>query len=489
MIVECGICGNAMEVGDDIADGQCVVCPHCGETSEFRRPSRVELPTDLSRKTDSLEEPSSAVPSDVTPRKTKLSLRPPQHTQQTSSGARRSNDYVRQVEARAIAEERKKRAARIKARLSNLIALLILAGLGYGGYVLWRTWQGGAKIELPHLGESRVEEPSTSGEALRESERQRELERERQREAKEAEEAKRRDDEQRRKEAYLSIVNGFAGAKLAYWGELPKNGRPGASEGTFGLAVPKGYDRCEYFRVDSQVGRLKVRLISEKSEPQEVAKSEYEKMMVEHGGFFLKDGRAYFVTVSKNKKVYRAPTGSNESFSPAKAIFGVAYPIVAERQIDTKERGFEVLFAADDKAEPVKVGDVPFDGEVGYAAFAEVARKIIADRRRNAIQPDFKAKKLKRTVVFYDGVYVAKGVNGETKVPRKWRSNVHNNTVEYHRYLGLCNEARRQEREQREAVEEAKKARREWNAKMNAQSTEYEIGQMLRTGVVTVKMK
>ena len=488
MIVECGICGNAMDVGDDIADGQRVVCPHCGEISEFRRPPRVELPTDFSRTTDSSEDSSN-----VPPRKTKLSLRPPQHSQEASSGARRSNDYVRQVEARAAAEARKKRAARIKARLNNLIALLVLAGLGYGGYVLWRTWQGGAKIELPHLGESRVEVPSPSGAtkdaALRDADRQRELERERQREAKEAEESKRRGDEQRRKEVYLSIVNGFAGAKLAYWGELPKNGRPGATEGTFGLAVPKGHDRCEYFRVDSHVGGLKVCLLSEKSEPQDVAKSEYEKMMVEHGGFFLKDGRAYFVTVSRNKKVYKAPTSRNESFSPAKSIFGVAYPIVAERQIDTKERGFDVLFAADDKAEPVKVGDVPFDGEVGYAAFAEVVRKIIADQRRNAIQPNFKAKTVKRTVVFYDGVYVAKGVNGETKVPRKWRSNVHNNTVEYNRYLGLCNEARRQEREQKEAVEEAKKARAEWNAKMKAQPTEYEIGQVLRAGVVTIRMK
>lgn len=484
MIVECGVCGNAMEVGDDIADGQRVVCPHCGETSEFRRPSRVELPTDLSRTTD-----SSGVPSDAPPRKAKLSLRPPQHSQEASSGARRSNDYVRQVEARANAEERKKRVARIKARLGNLIALLVLAGLGYGGYVLWRTWQGGVKIELPHLGESRVEEPSTTGESSREAERQRELERERQREAKKAEESKRRGDEQRRKDEYLSIVNGFAGAKLAYWGELPKSGRPGATEGTFGLAVPKGRDRCEYFRVDSHVGGLKVRLLSEKSEPQDVAKSEYEKMMVEHGGFFLKDGKAYFVTVSKDKKLWRAPTSRNESFSPAKSIFGVAYPIVAERKIDTKERGFAVLFAADEKAEPVKVEDVPFDGEVGYAAFAEVVHKIIADQRRNAIQPNFKAKTVKRTVVFYDGLYIAKGMNGETKIPRKWRSNVHNNTVEYNRYLGLCNEARRQEREQREAVEEAKKARAEWNAKMKAQPTEYEIEHALRAGVVTIKMK
>lgn len=472
MIITCGICGNDIELVGNVADGQHIRCPFCGKTSAYRKPSRIELP----------------------PRKPKLGVRRPQAGQETSAEAGRANDLVQQVEARADAKARKARAARRKALFSNVLALIILAGLGWGGYKGWRVWKGHGSFELPPAVGETLETAKPSAEeaepqetqvdvAEQEAARQRELARKRQREADEAE---RRAAEQKRATEYFAVRNEFAGAKLAYWGELPKARRPGAVEGTFGLAVPRGRGRCEYFQVLSRTDGVTVRRLSEKVPPQEISQTEYEKLMTEHGGFFLKDGTAYFVTASGNKKTWMAPTSRGASFSPAKAVFDAAYPILGERMLDTKGRGFEVFFALSDDSTPIRVGTVPFDGEIGYAAFADAAKDIIQGLRRNATPPKIKPRKVKRTVVFYDGSHIAKGMTGVTKIPRKWPTN---RTDGWSEYAQLRDEARRQEREVERAKEEVRRAKADWKAKMSEPPPESEIRRVLYAGVVTIKRK
>ena len=45
MKIQCGLCGEVIVIADDLADGQHVRCPYCGGETEFRKPSRIELPT------------------------------------------------------------------------------------------------------------------------------------------------------------------------------------------------------------------------------------------------------------------------------------------------------------------------------------------------------------------------------------------------------------------------------------------------------------
>lgn len=472
MIIKCGICDKEIEVVGNIADGQHVACPYCGGTSEYKKPSRIELPT----------------------KKPKLGVRRPQPRQEDSPEACRANNLVQQVEARAKAQERKARAARRKALFNNVVALLVLAGLGWGGYTVWRSMKSGRALELPPAVSDLLEKAKPTAdetesqealeeEAAQEAERQRELARKRQREA---EEAERRAAEKKRTQEYFAVRNGFSGAKLAYWGELPKEQRPGETEGTFGLVVPRGRGKCDYFQVVSRDGGVTVRRLSEKVPPQDVSQAEYEKMMTEHGGFFLKDGTAYFVTASGGTKTWMAPTSRNASFSPAKTLFDAAYPILDERLIDTKGRGFEVFFALSDDATPIRVGAVPFNGEIAYKAFADAAREILLGVRKKATPPAFKMRKVNRTVVFYDGSHIAKGMRGVTKIPRKWPTNRTDGLVEYAR---LRDEALRQEREIERAREEVQQAKAEWKAKMNKPPTDSEIQRVLYAGVVTIKRK
>ena len=44
MIIRCRACGEEMEVSSDVADGQHIKCPSCGEKTTCRKPTRIELP-------------------------------------------------------------------------------------------------------------------------------------------------------------------------------------------------------------------------------------------------------------------------------------------------------------------------------------------------------------------------------------------------------------------------------------------------------------
>lgn len=508
MIIKCGVCGQEMEVVGEIADGQVVQCPTCGEKTVYSKPARIDLPTGAARprKPSPVNEPENVedvpeLPPEVAQPKLRIRRRPPP-TLQTPG---RAPDLVSQVEARANAKVKQAKAQRRKAMFNNVFALLVLAGIGFGGYKAYRIWKSGEAVELPSSVESIVErlKPTdadaeqeaaatkrTAEDAARtEAERQRELERKRQREAKEAEEAERRAEEKKRLSEFFAVRNGFAGAKLAYWGELPKEQRPGECEGAFGLVIPRGRGRCEYFKIASRPDGLTVKRLSDKVPPKEIDRTEYEKLMTEHGGFFLKDGTAYFVTASGNKKIWTAPTSRGESFSPAKSVFGDAYPILGERLIETAGRGFEVYFALDDKAEPIKVGSVKFDGAVGYEAFEMAARDIVIRLKRRGEPPSLKVKKTKRTVVFYDGSHIAKGMNGVTKIPRKRPTNNTDSRRRWEEWYRLRDIAEREEREIQQKHDEVRRKRAEWQAKMNEPPSEFEIRRVLSAGVVTVKRK
>lgn len=45
MNIKCGLCGKDIVVADGLADGQHVQCPYCGGKSEYRKPTRIELPS------------------------------------------------------------------------------------------------------------------------------------------------------------------------------------------------------------------------------------------------------------------------------------------------------------------------------------------------------------------------------------------------------------------------------------------------------------
>ena len=50
MNIKCGLCGKDIVVADELTEGQHVLCPYCGGKSEYRKPTRIELPTGAERR-------------------------------------------------------------------------------------------------------------------------------------------------------------------------------------------------------------------------------------------------------------------------------------------------------------------------------------------------------------------------------------------------------------------------------------------------------
>ncbi len=341
MHIRCAVCGQELECNEVAEDGQSVVCPCCGKSFVYSKP--------------------------------KLGVRRPAQMTQTSDGASR---LVNQVEARANAERRRARLKRIKAFFNNVFALILLAGIGFGGYKAYEHFYGSEAESKEESLIARVESAAKREEETLRAElaRRKELTEKRQREM---EEAKKKE----KTRLFYETRESFAGARLGYWSELAKGRRPGASEGDFGLVVPVERGKCEYYKVSSRKGGVTVLRLSDTTEPQEISPSDYEQMMKSRGGFFLKEGVAYFVSPSGSKKSWPAPRGKGATFRPAQCVFGEAYAILEDRLFETGERCFDVYLSSDGAAGPVKVDTVRFDETVDYAAFARAASDLLLEIR------------------------------------------------------------------------------------------------------------
>ena len=60
MNIKCGLCGKDIVVADGLTDGQHILCPYCGGKSEYRKPTRIELPTGAERRRQAPEAPAQA---------------------------------------------------------------------------------------------------------------------------------------------------------------------------------------------------------------------------------------------------------------------------------------------------------------------------------------------------------------------------------------------------------------------------------------------
>ena len=492
MVIKCEICFKEIELPEKIQDGQNVLCPFCGQKSVYHRPTRIELPSDV-RRSETVQTSNDDVPElPVNENKPKLKIIRP--VASISRGDDSRNEFVSQVEARANADRRRKLKAKMKAFLNNFVAILLLVGLSVGGYKLYKMWNdGGVDGVASEISDmvnkvkfsDKVEEASTNKSEDGDVAERKRIEEQKRREAEEAAEAIKKETERKISEAYFAVRNGFTGAKLAYWSELPKNERPGHVENTFGLVVPRAKGRCEYYRIESKVDGAEVYRLYENASAKKLANDEYECMMKEHGGFFLSKGKAYFVTASGNKKSWMAPDRKGMMFDPAKEFFGDALNVINERSIIAKDRKFEIFMSIDEKSEPRKIAEVKFGEAASYDDFARVAKDIAWSIKKQGMPSMLKVKTYKPNVVFANVNRIVKGADGVTRIPQQSPSN----RGEYGKWLRLRDEALRQESKRQQVASEAKRARDEWNAKMKTPPSDNEIRRVLLASKVIIKRK
>lgn len=143
MKIQCGLCGEVIVIADDLADGQHVRCPYCGGETEFRKPSRIELPTVS-------EGRRSAVPSEARKplrviRKNEQATNQALHEHQMASRRlRMAEEHVEFYERMKDVEHRRK----TREQITGLLTLIVVALCAVGIY-----WYVGYRKEQRHQAE------------------------------------------------------------------------------------------------------------------------------------------------------------------------------------------------------------------------------------------------------------------------------------------------------------------------------------------------
>lgn len=382
MNIRCGICHEALVVDDDIQDGQDLQCPYCNGIFTYRKPTRSEVPSGA-RNPRGGETPQPEDIPDI-PEIPQYQRNPKLHiirpTNNASNRSPEANSMVASVDARVKAEFRRKRILKLKKQASNLFAILVLAGLGYAGFKGYQIWENGDEDKVlsdvsgrikdgigfvqqklgreeDAVGDARADDvtPESSAKAMQSDERV-------------------EGDE-------LTVVKAkFVGCRLSYWGKLPKGERPGATAGTFYLAVAGKRD-CEYYEVESSTGNtLQMRSVGEKDASAEQGYDAYSKMLTDKGGLVWKDGTAYLITVSTKNKGFMAPLNADETFDPAEKLLGKLYPVA--KKMETSDVRFDILFSFDEGDQPTKVATVRFGETVPYESFEKAAALVLKRIKR-----------------------------------------------------------------------------------------------------------
>lgn len=465
MKIKCGLCGEEIVVADELIDGQRILCPYCGGKSEYRKPTRIELPQDVVRQPyDQGAAPKgngeTAQDGDEIPeipaykRNPNLYIRRPGENGVNAENGRR-NALVDQVTARAKAEARRKLMAKLKKFASNVFALVVLVALAVAGFRFYKSWKGGSGVfSLPDA-DSRFEEaPGKTADGFATDVPEKKGKKETERGSRGTQNGI---SDSIASESYEAVKGKFVGCRVSYWGKLPKNERPGAVDGKFHLFVPTRNGVGEYYEIDSvATNAITLIRLTEKPEARKPGDGkEYAKLLTERGGFVMKENVAYLVTPSGSSKSHQAPMRRGEVFDPAEAVFGTAYS--AAQKMNVNGLRFEVSFVFDEKDEPRKVAEVRFGNSVPYESFEKVAASLADEIWRKS--ESLKVKPFKQTVVLYDGLAITRGSGGVTKVPRQGPNPRDNN---YGKWRSLRNEALRQEGEAQRSVAEAKRARENW---------------------------
>ena len=106
---------------------------------------------------------------------------------------------------------------------------------------------------------------------------------------------------------------------------------------------------------------------------------------------------------------------------------------------------FSVSFVPTDNSADVRIGDFKFNQDVSR----HEVEHILIEKARAFMKQKMSAKKLKKTVVFYDGNVMKRGLDGVIYVPRIVPDRCPSD------YYKMRDEAERQERQERDANREA----------------------------------
>ena len=447
MNIKCGLCGKDIVVADELADGQHIQCPYCGEKSEYRKPTRIELPTGLSarRQDTGSQNPQKAVVPEIKIKRPEFAPREEQkpqlrvirketnpsvdqgriEKQMVSRRLHMAEEHVRFYEEMKDIEHRRKTREKINGILLLLVVALCAAGIYW--YVGYRKEQrqrtelalaeernrlDAERAENERKERARREEEEKANRAKRLAEEKRRME---ETERIQAEKAKEANALQESKVLYRKVCALFADGEFDFLKTLPSNSLPGKVADEFYFLLPF-LDNGEIVVCQSLTNGIESVCRLDESGKRTAFDPATFLASLQGKDYLMACGdRVYFQ--SKRKKAHVSSISKKEVVDLGKEFFGDIAPEVKRLDLDPEGLRFEIVFIPGETKKVIIADTIEYGAQYSLSKVREAIEDAFP-MRRVSVSSSKSRKRYKRTVVFWDGAHIKKGIDGVTYVPR-----------------------------------------------------------------------
>ena len=503
MILKCAACGGDMEIAGNIPENVTIKCPHCGEHVRIDRPHRLEVPTNpnmprfvpddgLPDQTSVRRRPDLHVrrPAPVTPATATPAMPPPQQNPRTAKKKNGgSGDWV-------------------------IYALLTVVVAGLGIYWMRKSntalnedldvsAQGGSSVRLDIDAEQEKlrAERRAREEAEREKRRAEKAKRDAERERERQEMAEKAKREREVREIVSKAEMSFSGMTSVFASDFPAGKRPFdfAEDGVIVVADENYIGGRSLYRLTVEGKRLKaVQKVSQRDGSADINPDDFMRMVTNKIVLAkLGAGPVWICGNAKSTEQIEALDAS-DAYSPLSLFMGGSLPVLNALHVVPPVIKYRVTLRAKNGNGEIKIG--VFEKEINLQTIRSKVREQLTDRKLKSsglgIKPP-SMKKIKRTVVFYDGEKIVKGMTGVTKVPRSFTffgtARNHDNKAHVadivanarRKWESLREEAERQDRRELEIEVENQRRMDEYRRKVevalrNSKPSEDEVDNELR---------
>ena len=451
MLMTCGACGKEMELPFEVADGQRVKCPFCGERTVYRRPTRIEVPVGVIRESTKPRIGIRHPPEKTTSQNIKMEdklrmainpeLAPPPMTPPSPPPTAPQGVVTAAEERVRMFEEMRQKNARTK-MLRNFVesAMLLMLLAVLVGLALW--WQShknkvaaeAARIEA-EAEANRIRLAAERDSKMREQREKERLEREAAR-AKEREEQERIRQEQARrrqaereereraelelrtsKEQYHLYITALRENMFDMFVSSVTNGMDG-SGGELCYLLPSTTQPIPLYHVVYETnGTKRVFKMYEDGKRDEEPFADFQDRISNLDYLVAKGGTVRFKSARKTPET--GILSMAKEADPAETFFGGLAPVLKTLQPTYEELTFDIFFTPRGESKMIFVENVPFGCAWSFKSVRGAVEKAKSFMQNiSSGSGSSSRRKFKRTVKLYNGAMIKKGVDGITYVPK-----------------------------------------------------------------------
>ena len=430
MTVTCGACGNAIEVEGQLSNGQHVVCPVCGEQTQFDMPTRIEIPVGAVRHAEQAVAPEedNAAEEIVSEEKPKLRI---------IRNSNQGDESVNPVDRRKISmtEERLKMYEDLKHKawrrkfLTNLFSVIVLLALPIVGWFIYSEWVAHTKM-IEHEAELKAAEERARAEREEIERRERDEKERQEREARRAEELAAQQharelaqEEQARLENQRKVM---AEQYRVFSVALSENEFDMFNKNVTNGLEKVGGELCYCFPSDGSTipfywvtystnGVDSIREIMPSGAAVSIDLALLESKMNNQDYVVARESKVYFHSRKKNNRMGVLP--KDRQFDPAEVFFGKMSGTLERLKASYDELTFDIVFVPARTKKQIVCENVEFGCSYSIDNVREALGKAFPPSR-TLVSSSSNIKKFNRTVKLWNGSDIKTGLDGITYVPR-----------------------------------------------------------------------